>query len=109
MLPAIRTRDLAAIMFSDIEGYTAMMGRDEQKGGACVARNCLSFCSDLMAECAARSVKLLSSFRSAVDAVNCACPLQTYSPYPFHNLCRIMSFLVHKRAEAARYRPVKYV
>lgn len=26
------TRELAAIMFSDIAGYTAIMGRDEQKG-----------------------------------------------------------------------------
>jgi len=29
---AAPTRELAAIMFSDIVGYTAMMGRDEQKG-----------------------------------------------------------------------------
>ncbi|MFI5351692.1 MAG: hypothetical protein ACHQZS_01930 [Candidatus Binatales bacterium] len=26
------TRELAAIMFSDIAGYTAIMGRDERKG-----------------------------------------------------------------------------
>jgi len=30
-LAANRTRELAAIMFSDIAGYTAIMGRDEQK------------------------------------------------------------------------------
>jgi class 3 adenylate cyclase len=27
-----QSRQLAAIMFTDIVGYTALMGRDEQKG-----------------------------------------------------------------------------
>jgi len=34
-----QTRQLAAIMFTDIVGYTALMGRDEQKAFAILQKN----------------------------------------------------------------------
>src|SRR5580692_3532824 len=75
------TRELAAIMFSDIVGYTAIMGRDEQKGVRALAehraqlRSLLpKFNGSIRGEVGDGT---LSSFRSAVDAVNCARALQT--------------------------------
>ena len=74
------TRELAAIMFSDIVGYTAMMGRDEQKGVRALAahreqlRTLLpGFNGRMLGEIGDGT---LSSFHSAVDA-NCARALQT--------------------------------
>jgi adenylate cyclase len=69
-------RELAAIMFSDIAGYTAIMGRDEQAG--LEARN--SHRELLRAILPRFNGRLLgdlgdgalSSFHSAIDAVNCA-------------------------------------
>ena len=69
-------RELAAIMFSDIAGYTAIMGRDEQEG--LDARNSHR---ELLRTILPRFNGLLlgdlgdgalSSFHSAIDAVNCA-------------------------------------
>jgi class 3 adenylate cyclase len=34
-----QTRQLAAIMFTDIVGYTALMGKDEQKAFAFLTKN----------------------------------------------------------------------
>ena len=70
------TRKLAAIMFSDISGYTAMMGRDEAAG--LDARNSHR---DLLRAILPRfngrligdlGDGALSSFESAIEAVNCA-------------------------------------
>jgi class 3 adenylate cyclase len=69
-------RELAAIMFSDIAGYTAIMARDEQEG--LEARNTHRelirtilprFNGRLLADLGDGA---LSSFHSAIDAVNCA-------------------------------------
>ena len=69
-------RELAAIMFSDIAGYTAIMGRDEQK-----ALRALADHRELMRSLVVRfngrvigdiGDGTLSSFHSALDAVNCA-------------------------------------
>ena len=74
------TRELAAIMFSDIVGYTALMGRDEREGLRAVRehrerlRSMLPlFNGRLIGEVGDGT---LSSFHSAVDAVNCARELQ---------------------------------
>jgi len=76
ILAANPTRELAAIMFSDIAGYTAMMGRDEQK-----ALRALADHRELMRSLVVRfngrvigdiGDGTLSSFHSALDAVNCA-------------------------------------
>jgi adenylate cyclase len=74
------TRELAAIMFSDIVGYTAIMGRDEREGLRAVRehrehlRSVLpQFNGRLIGEIGDGT---LSSFHSAVDAVNCARELQ---------------------------------
>jgi TolB-like protein/class 3 adenylate cyclase/Tfp pilus assembly protein PilF len=70
------TRELAAIMFSDIAGYTAIMGRDERK-----ALRALDDHRDLLRTILPRfngrlvgeiGDGTLSSFHSALDAVNCA-------------------------------------
>jgi adenylate cyclase len=69
-------RELAAIMFSDIAGYTAIMGRDEQEG--LDARNSHRellrtilprFNGRLLGDLGDGAI---SSFHSAIDAVNCA-------------------------------------
>jgi adenylate cyclase len=80
-LPAANpTRELAAIMFSDIVGYTALMGRDEREGLRAVREHrdhlravLPQFNGRLIGEIGDGT---LSSFHSAVDAVNCARELQ---------------------------------
>jgi len=74
------TRELAAIMFSDIVGYTALMGRDEREGLRAVREHrehlravLPQFNGRLIGEIGDGT---LSSFHSAVDAVNCARELQ---------------------------------
>ena len=74
------TRELAAIMFSDIVGYTAIMGRDEQKGVRALAAH-RALLRTLLPKFNGRMLGeigdgTLSSFHSAVDAVNCARELQ---------------------------------
>jgi len=73
-------RELAAIVFSDIAGYTAIMGRDEQEGlDARAAHRALlrtilpSFNGRLLGDLGDGA---LSSFQSAIEAVNCARALQ---------------------------------
>ena len=75
------TRELAAIMFSDIAGYTAMMGRDEQEAIRAIdAHRALlrtilpRFNGRILGEIGDGT---LSSFHSAVDAVNCAREVQS--------------------------------
>ena len=77
---AIPKRELAAIMFSDIAGYTAIMGRDEQQAMRALAdhrellRSLLpGFNGRMLGEIGDGT---LSSFHSALDAVNCARKLQ---------------------------------
>jgi len=79
-LTANPTRELAAIMFSDIVGYTAIMGRDEREGLRVVREHrerlravLPHFNGRLIGEIGDGT---LSSFHSAVDAVNCARELQ---------------------------------
>src|SRR5260370_10427948 len=73
---AAPTRELAAIMFSDIAGYTAIMGRDEQEG--LEARNAhRELLRTILPRFNGRLLGglgdgALSSFHSAIDAVNCA-------------------------------------
>ena len=73
-------RELAAIMFSDVVGFTAMMGRDESKGVRAIAdhrerlRALLPrFNGRLVGEIGDGT---LSSFHSVIDAVECARKLQ---------------------------------
>jgi adenylate cyclase len=77
---AAARRELAAIMFSDIASYTTIMGRDEQEG--LDARNSHRellrtilprFNGRLLGDLGDGA---LSSFHSAIDAVNCARALQ---------------------------------
>ncbi|HEY2774983.1 MAG TPA: adenylate/guanylate cyclase domain-containing protein [Candidatus Binatia bacterium] len=74
-------RELAAILFSDIVGYTAIMGRDEQKGLDAIRRHreqlrqvLPRYRGRLVGEIGDGS---LSSFPSVVDAVACARELQS--------------------------------
>src|SRR6266403_206556 len=77
---ASSTRELAAIMFSDVVGYTAIMGRDEEKGVQAIAdhraqlRSLLPrFNGRLIGEIGDGT---LSSFHSVLDAIGCARELQ---------------------------------
>ena len=74
------TRELAAIMFSDVVGYTAIMGRDEREGVRAIAEHRANLRS-LLPRFNGRLIGeigdgTLSSFHSAVDAVKCARELQ---------------------------------
>jgi len=73
-------RELAAIMFSDVVGYTAIMGRDEQQALRALKdhRELLRL---LLPKFNGRMVGeigdgTLTSFHSAIDAVNCAREVQ---------------------------------
>jgi adenylate cyclase len=83
-LAANSTRELAAIMFSDIVGYTAIMGRDEQLALRSLAahrellRTILPhFNGRLIGEIGDGT---LSSFHSAFDAVNARVKFRPRSP-----------------------------
>ena len=75
-----RERRLAAIMFTDIEGYTARMGADESRAIAAVQRSRTE--QRRMVEASrGRWVQevgdgALCTFVSTVDAVNCALEIQ---------------------------------
>jgi hypothetical protein len=78
---ASQRRKLAAIMFSDVVGYTAIMGRDEGKGVRAIAchrerlRALLpQFNGRLVGEIGDGA---LSSFDSVINAVECARELQS--------------------------------
>ncbi len=73
-------RKLAAIMFTDIAGFTALMGEDESKALDLLARN-RTLLKPLIEQHHGEWLKelgdgTLSSFASAVDAVNCAIEIQ---------------------------------
>lgn len=75
-----KERQLAAVMFTDIEGYTALMQQDEAK--AVVVRTRLKETFEATVEAFNGTIiqyfgdGTLSTFRSAVDAVECAIELQ---------------------------------
>jgi len=73
-------RKLAAIMFTDIVGYTALMGEDESKALEVLQKN-REFLKTHIEKYNGEWLKemgdgTLSSFVSAVDAVNCALEIQ---------------------------------
>ena len=76
-MPAVR--QLAAIMFTDMVGYTALMGEDELKAFDLLRQNRLLH-KKLIAEYNGKWIKelgdgVLASFTNVTDAVNCACAL----------------------------------
>ncbi len=69
-----QTRQLAAIMFTDIVGYTALMGEDEQKAFQILTTN-RELQKPIIEQHNSRFIKqlgdgLMASFNSASDAVN---------------------------------------
>jgi TolB-like protein/class 3 adenylate cyclase len=73
-------RELAAIMFSDIAGYTAIMGCDEQRAMRALAEH-RELLRTLLPKFNGRMLGeigdgTLTSFRSASEAVNCAREIQ---------------------------------
>ncbi len=80
MPPEAAERRLAAIMFTDIVGYTALMAESEQRGRRLRDRHVTtvrplveSYHGQWIEE---KGDESLSSFSSAVDAVNCALAIQ---------------------------------
>lgn len=75
------TRKLAAIMFTDIVGYTAIMAKDEQKALQLLNKN-RKILKSLIKQYNGEWLKemgdgTLSCFQSAVDAVNCSLEIQS--------------------------------
>ncbi len=74
-------RRLAAIMFTDIVGYTALMGKDEKKAFECLKKN-RRIQWRLIKKFKGKWLKemgdgILASFSSNIDAVMCAVSIQT--------------------------------
>jgi len=74
------TRKLAAVMFTDISGYTALMSKDEQKALAVLEKN-RTLQKDLAVKLNGEFLKemgdgTLLCFQSALDAVRCALAIQ---------------------------------
>src|SRR5712671_4426623 len=75
------TRELAAIMFSDIAGYSTIMGRDEHTALRTLTEH-RELLRTLLPKYNGRMLGeigdgTLTSFHSALDAVNCAREMQT--------------------------------
>jgi class 3 adenylate cyclase/tetratricopeptide (TPR) repeat protein len=75
-----RNRQLAAIMFSDIVGYTALMGKDEDKAFSILNTN-RSIHQEFIEKNHGRFIKelgdgVLAQFNSAYDATRCAIEIQ---------------------------------
>ena len=75
-----QTRQLAAIMFTDIVGYTALMGNDEQKAFAVLNKN-RALQKPIIEQFNGRWIKelgdgVLASFNTVSDAVNAAIKIQ---------------------------------
>ena len=73
-------RKLAAIMFTDIVGYTALMSKDEQKAHQIIQKS-RDLLKSLIEQYNGEWLQAvgdgtLSSFSSVVDAVNCALEIQ---------------------------------
>jgi class 3 adenylate cyclase len=76
----LQTRQLAAIMFTDIVGYTALMGEDEQKAFELLRKN-RQLQKPLIEQNNGRWIKelgdgVLASFNTVSDAVNTAIKIQ---------------------------------
>jgi len=74
------TRQLAAIMFTDIVGYTALMGDDEQKAFDLLNKN-RQLQKPIIEQYGGRWIKelgdgVMASFATATDAVQCAISIQ---------------------------------
>lgn len=75
-----QSRQLAAIMFTDIVSYTALMGRDEQKAFEILRKN-RDLQKPLIEQYGGRWIKelgdgVLASFSTVTDAVQCAISIQ---------------------------------
>jgi len=75
-----QTRQLAAIMFTDIVGYTALMGNDEQNAFNILNKN-RSLQKPIIEEFNGRKIKelgdgVMASFNTVSDAVNAAIKIQ---------------------------------
>jgi len=73
-------RQLSVIMFTDVEGYTALMGIDQDKALQLLEMN-RDIQKPLISECGGIFIKeigdgLLATFSTAYDAVNCAIKIQ---------------------------------
>ncbi|MCK5277043.1 MAG: adenylate/guanylate cyclase domain-containing protein [Cyclobacteriaceae bacterium] len=87
------TRQLAAIMFTDIVGYTAMMGKDSNKALELV-RQSVQIQKPLVEKHNGTWLKemgdgAMTQFSSALDAVNCALEIQRTSRADFEADLRI--------------------
>ena len=76
----LQTRQLAAIMFTDIVGYTALMGNDEQKAFTILTKN-RSLQKSIIEQFNGRWIKelgdgVMASFNTVSDAVNAAIKIQ---------------------------------
>ena len=83
-------RRLAAIMFSDIVGYTSLMGKDEARAFKVLRKN-REIQRSLIEKYQGEWLKemgdgILSSFYSATDAIQCAQEIQI--EYPVHRIRR---------------------
>ena len=75
-----QTRQLAAIMFTDIAGYTALMGNDEQKAFELLKKN-RELQKPIIEQYNGRFIKelgdgIMASFNTVSDAVNAAIKIQ---------------------------------
>ena len=74
------SRQLAAIMFTDIVGYTALMGNDEEKAFAILNKN-RALQKPIIEQYNGRWIKelgdgVMASFNTVADAVNAAIKIQ---------------------------------
>ena len=86
-------RQLAAIMFTDIVGYTALMGRDEEKGLALLRKN-REIHKPLIKKHQGKWIKemgdgMLAQFDSAYNATLCAIEIQEKAKKEFKGQLRI--------------------
>ncbi len=75
-----QSRQLAAIMFTDIVGYTALMGEDEQKAFELLDKN-RQLQKPLIENNGGKWIKeigdaVLASFSTVTDSVQCAISIQ---------------------------------
>ena len=87
------SRQLAAIMFTDIVGYTALMGRDEEKAFELLNKN-RQIQKPIIEQFNGRWIKelgdgVLAQFNSAYDAVRCAVEIQKIARQELESHLRI--------------------
>ena len=86
-------RQLAAIMFTDIVGYTALMGEDEERAMSLVEQN-LKIQKPIVEKHNGQWLKeigdgTLMKFNTALDAVNCGIEIQKVVKKDFDGMLRI--------------------